>query len=310
MAQNQKTPSDLYRQYRELSSDQRDNADAIAQFTANRVAPTECQAQIDSIIQSLPVASPPPESTVRRGLKWPDWLSPGNLLKPAVAVACAAGVIFTIGYQRPYSWDSQIPADLDAAVVIDSIHSSIGGAAQLGFMSNAGALGIEYRLGKTSVQLALSMAADNASLMPYFVATFDQLAVHTSTATYHEEILKLAATLSAGADDFTVGSALTDLSSVFESENTARVEGYVLGRRIESLRLALINAQADGKLQVVQNAGAAVASLDLQQWPNEHIPLLNELLKKIQTLTDSSYSLEDRRQLMRYIEQLDVLLTR
>lgn len=310
MTEKRDDSSDFYRQYRELTSQERDTSNAIDRFKNNRVSSNAHQQQIKRIMALIPDGlEPEPESFAKKSSKLFSWLTVGPVVRYAMLFICTIGVFSVLTYQKPYSWTTLVPASVVEAGLKRSISKSIGSTTQMGFTAQGSELASHYSLGRSSTQLAVSLALKDESLLPFFATAFKRLESGVSSPEVTNKVKELGELVSRQSEDRAIGDSIAELQQAVQQTSKAPVNGFALGQQIESLRLALVIAEDKDDLTALKEVSAGLFDLKLDQWHSAEVPALNKILTRIHALSQSNLLLDERRQLQLLIQQLNLLLT-
>ena len=122
------------------------------------------------------------------------------------------------------------------------------------------------------------------------------------------EIENLRRLVSERASDRSVGNAITTMQQILAQSGEASIDWYSLGQTMESLRLALVIADDQDDLSALKDMRLRVAVTKVDRLQSAGLPELNRVLVEIYNLSQGDFSLDSRRRLMQYIDQLNVLL--
>lgn len=315
MSHKPEEASELYRQFRTLHAKDRDTSDAVESFSRHLGTEQTHQSRIDKVIAAIPdnqVVCDPSQRNFLLAAK--QWLSLWGLKwvpTPAqrfVALGlCGFIAVGLLVNQKPYPWDTFVPTAVIEAGLTGSQIEAIGGSAQMGFTPSGHELAAHYLLGKICTQLALSMALEDESALPYFAASYKRLSSAGLSPAISQQVEALGVQLT-DISAHQIGKALAELKQVINEHSQHPLNGFVLGQHMESLRLALEIAKNQDNIFALEVVSADVAELHLDKWQSNELPKLNGVLVQIHNLVQGNLSLSEQRQLMQFIQQLDVLL--
>ena len=316
--------SDLYRQFRSHNSKERDTSDAVECFTKHLGDEQSYQARVEHIVAAIPDTHGAHANTQHNYLvavkhwceqfitRWFARLTSKWGSTPALSFAvlglCGLLVVGLLVNQKPYPWGSLVPNSVIEAGLTPSQLDAMSGSTQMGFTPSGHELTAQYALGKISTQLALSMALDDDSRLPYFVASFQSLALAGLSPEVSRQVEALSVHLSAQPTGQKIGQTLTELMQTVNEQSLDKLNGFVLGQHMESLSLALDIAESQDNRLALKDVSADLAELRIDQWQSTELPKLNAILVQIHGLLQGDMSLSQRRHLTQLIQQLDVLL--